>query len=271
MALIGKPITLVVPFAAEDRAGWACLQNRHGRAVIGPEHGELLEVLSAQLGVLLGNVALWQELAATRERLEEENRYWRSTTAAASPGSRIVGDSPALRDVLGLVARVAPTTTAVLVTGETGVGKELVASEIHRQSRRRDGPFIAVHVASFSAGLVASGLFGHERGAFTGAVAARRGKFEQADGGTLFLDEIGDMPAAMQAKVLRVLQESELERVKKACGGGDGIFVRVLNGWVSTGNVFSTSPRLIVIGNVSSGCAVMIGPAASCAFNVSPV
>jgi transcriptional regulator with GAF, ATPase, and Fis domain/tetratricopeptide (TPR) repeat protein len=204
---------LVVPFAAEGRSGWACLQNRHGRAVVGPEDRDLLEVLSAQLGVVLGNVALWQEVSAARERLEEENRYWRSSGPAASAGSRIVGDSPALRETLALVARVAPTTTSVLVTGETGVGKELVASEIHRQGRRRDGPFIAVHVASFSPGLVASGLFGHERGAFTGATEQQKGRFELADGGTLFLDEVGELSPEDQVRLLRVLQEGTFERV----------------------------------------------------------
>jgi transcriptional regulator with GAF, ATPase, and Fis domain/tetratricopeptide (TPR) repeat protein len=204
---------LVVPFAAEGRAGWACLENRHGRAAIGPGDGELLEVLSAQLGVLLGNLALWQELSLARERLEQENRYWRSTTPATAPGSRLVGDSEALRKVLDLVARVAPTTTGVLVTGETGVGKELVASEIHRQSPRRTGPFIAVHVASFSPGLVASGLFGHERGAFTGATEQAKGRFELADGGTLFLDEVGELSPEDQVRLLRVLQEGSFERV----------------------------------------------------------
>jgi transcriptional regulator with GAF, ATPase, and Fis domain len=101
----------------------------------------------------------------------------------------------------------------VLVTGETGVGKELVASELHRQSPRRDGPFIAVHVASFSPGLVASGLFGHERGAFTGATEQAKGRFELANGGTLFLDEIGELSAEDQVRLLRVLQEGTFERV----------------------------------------------------------
>jgi transcriptional regulator with GAF, ATPase, and Fis domain len=204
---------LVVPFAAQGRSGWACLENRQRAPTLGTEDGELLDVLSAQLGVLLGNVALWQELSRARERLEQENRYWRATSPAASPGSRIVGDSPALREVLALVARVAPTTTSVLVTGETGVGKELVASEVHRQSARRAGPFIAVHVASLSPGLVASGLFGHERGAFTGATEQAKGRFELADGGTLFLDEVGELGPEDQVRLLRVLQEGTFERV----------------------------------------------------------
>jgi transcriptional regulator with GAF, ATPase, and Fis domain/tetratricopeptide (TPR) repeat protein len=204
---------LVVPFAAEGRTGWACVESRHGPIAIGPDDPELLEVLSLQLGILFGNVALWQELARARERLEEENRYWRSERPAAAAGSGIVGDSPALREVLALVSRVAPATTTVLVTGETGVGKELVAAEIHRQSPRRHGPFIAVHVASFSPGLVASGLFGHERGAFTGATAQTKGRFELADGGTLFLDEVGELSPEDQVRLLRVLQEGTFERV----------------------------------------------------------
>ncbi len=204
---------LVVPFAAEGRSGWACLETRHATPALRPSDTDPLEVLSVQLGILLGNVALWQELTRARERLEEENRYWRSTTPATSPGSGIVGDSPALRGVLDLVARVAPSTTPVLVTGETGVGKELVASEIHRQGPRREAPFIAVHVASFSPGLVASGLFGHERGAFTGATDQAKGRFELADRGTLFLDEIGELAPGDQVRLLRVLQEGTFERV----------------------------------------------------------
>ncbi|HEY6100666.1 MAG TPA: sigma-54 dependent transcriptional regulator, partial [Anaeromyxobacter sp.] len=204
---------LVVPFAAEGRAGWACLEGRYGTAALGAGDAELLEVLSVQLGVLLGNLALWQALAGAREQLEEENRYWRSTRPATSPGSRIVGDSPALRKALDLVSRVAATTTAVLVTGETGVGKELIAAEIHRQSPRREGPFIAAHVASFSQGLVASALFGHERGAFTGATEQTKGRFELANGGTIFLDEVGELSLEDQVRLLRVLQEGTFERV----------------------------------------------------------
>jgi len=125
----------------------------------------------------------------------------------------MVAHSRAMREVMGLVARVAPSSTAVLVTGETGVGKELVAHEIHRRSPRRDGPFIAVHVASLSPGLVASGLFGHERGAFTGATEQAKGRFELADGGTLLLDEVGELSLEDQVKLLRVLQEGAFERM----------------------------------------------------------
>src|SRR5262249_39257846 len=147
------------------------------------------------------------------QKLEQENRYWREVRPAVAQGARILGASPAMKRVLDLVARVAPATTPVLVTGETGVGKELVAHEVHRLSARRGGPFIAVHVASLAPGLVASGLFGHERGAFTGATEQVRGRFELADGGTLFLDEVGELSPEDQVRLLRVLQEGTFERV----------------------------------------------------------
>jgi DNA-binding NtrC family response regulator len=135
----------------------------------------------------------------------------------------MVGSGPAMQRLFDLVRRAAPSEGRVLVTGENGTGKELVARALHEGSRRKDGPFVKLNCAAVPAELIESELFGHERGAFTGAVAARKGKFEQADGGTLLLDEVGDMPAAMQAKVLRVLQEGELERV----GGGQTLKVDV--------------------------------------------
>src|SRR5262249_25454143 len=139
---------------------------------------------------------------------------------------QIIGQSGALMDVLAHVGRVAPTDATVLVTGETGTGKELIARSLHSASRRRDRPLIKVNCAALPGGLVESELFGHERGAFSGAFARRLGRFELADGGTIFLDEIGELPAEAQVKLLRVLQEREFDRV-----GGDApvrVDVRVI-------------------------------------------
>lgn len=127
--------------------------------------------------------------------------------------TRIVGTSEALGKVLDLVRTVAPTESTVLIEGETGTGKELIAQAIHEHSPRRDRPFVKVNCAAIPAGLIESELFGHERGAFTGALARRAGRFETADRGTLFLDEIGDLPLELQVKLLRVLQEQEFERL----------------------------------------------------------
>jgi transcriptional regulator with GAF, ATPase, and Fis domain len=165
------------------------------------------------LGVILDNLALHQELVDVRRQLEQETKYYREHGTVSRRGDAIIGDSPSIRRVYDDVARVAATDTAVLLLGETGVGKELFAREIHNQSGRRDAPFVAVHIAALASGLVASALFGHERGAFTGAVAQAQGRFELANRGTLFLDEIGELGTEDQVRLLRVLQEGAFERV----------------------------------------------------------
>ena len=142
-------------------------------------------------------------------RLEEENRQLRRRVGR----HELVWTSEAMQRVMGQVDRVAPTESRVCILGETGTGKELVARAIHDRSARRERPFVSVNCAAVPSELIESELFGHEKGAFTGAASRHLGKFEQAHGGTLFLDEIGDMPAAMQAKLLRLLQEGELERI----------------------------------------------------------
>jgi transcriptional regulator with GAF, ATPase, and Fis domain len=131
----------------------------------------------------------------------------------------IVGSSPALQVVLSGVAKVAPTDSTVLITGETGTGKELIARAIHKRSQRASRAFVSVNCAAIPRDLIASELFGHEKGAFTGATQRRLGRFESADGGTIFLDEIGELPAEMQIALLRVLQEREFQRV----GGNESI------------------------------------------------
>ncbi len=155
------------------------------------------------------NARLVEELRRANERLAAENAYLRT----ASDTGRIVGDSPPMREVLGLVEKVAPHPTTVLVQGETGTGKELVARAIHDASPRAEALFVAVNCAALSEGILESELFGHKRGAFTGAVGDKKGLFDVADGGTLFLDEISETSPALQAKLLRVLQEGEVRPV----------------------------------------------------------
>jgi len=150
---------------------------------------------------------------AERARLAEQNLYLQQELKSVHNFEEIVGRSPALLAVLDNVGRVAPTDTSVLIYGETGTGKELIARAIHSNSQRRERPLIKINCAALPAGLVESELFGHEKGAFTGAIARHTGRFELADGGTIFLDEIGELPAETQAKLLRVLQEHEFERV----------------------------------------------------------
>jgi formate hydrogenlyase transcriptional activator len=137
----------------------------------------------------------------------------RDTHDSRSGFEGIVGSSAALGEVLDQIVTVAPTDSTVLIEGETGTGKELIAQAVHNNSRRRNRPFVKLNCAAIPLGLLESELFGHEKGAFTGAVAQRLGRFEAADGGTLFLDEIGDIPLELQAKLLRVLQEQEFERL----------------------------------------------------------
>ncbi|MDZ7289677.1 MAG: sigma-54 dependent transcriptional regulator [candidate division KSB1 bacterium] len=148
-----------------------------------------------------------------RRRLISENRLLKAQLAEKFKFTGIVSQSAAMEEVLNLAGRVAESTATVLIRGESGTGKELIAKAIHFSSPRKDKPFIAVNCAALNENLLESELFGHERGAFTGADKQRRGRFELADGGTIFLDEIGDVPLATQVKLLRVLQEHQFERV----------------------------------------------------------
>jgi DNA-binding NtrC family response regulator len=153
------------------------------------------------------------EIKKLRDQLYKENIALREEIDKASMFEEIVGDSPALQGVLARIAKVAPTDSTVLITGETGTGKELIARAIHKRSRRSSRAFVTVNCAATPTTLITSELFGHERGAFTGALQRRLGRFELAEGGTIFLDEIGELPAETQVALLRVLQEREFERV----------------------------------------------------------
>ncbi len=153
------------------------------------------------------------EIKELRDQLYKENIVLREEVDKVSMFEEIVGESSTLRAVLGRVAKVAPTDTTVLITGETGTGKELIARAIHKRSQRSSRAFVSVNCAAIPSSLIASELFGHERGAFTGALQRRLGRFELAEGGTIFLDEIGELPPETQITLLRVLQEREFERV----------------------------------------------------------
>ncbi|QIB70159.1 sigma-54-dependent Fis family transcriptional regulator [Aminipila butyrica] len=146
-------------------------------------------------------------------RLHEENAQLRTQLKDMTKGLAVVGCSSSMEELKRQIAQIAPTNSSVLITGESGTGKEIIANLLHCNSERRDGPLIKVNCSALAESVLESELFGHEKGAFTGAIAAKKGRFEMAAGGTLFLDEIGDMPYSLQSKLLRVLQEKEIERV----------------------------------------------------------
>jgi transcriptional regulator with GAF, ATPase, and Fis domain len=164
-----------------------------------------------------------EEIKQLRDQLYKENIALREEIDKTSMFEEIVGESAALRTVLARVAKVAPTDSTVLITGETGTGKELIARAIHKRSQRASRAFVSVNCAATPAALIASELFGHEKGSFTGALQRRLGRFELAEGGTIFLDEIGELPAETQIALLRVLQEREFDRV----GGSQPIHAEV--------------------------------------------
>ena len=174
---------------------------------------EWLRVFADHAAVTIANARAFEEIEYLKARLEEENNYLRQEVSEALGATNIVGTSPGLTKVLQQTQLVAPTDAAALVTGESGTGKELVARAIHESSQRRDHALIKVNCGAVPELLFESEFFGHVKGAFTGAVKDKPGRFELADKGSIFLDEIGEIPLAMQAKLLRVLQEGELERV----------------------------------------------------------
>jgi formate hydrogenlyase transcriptional activator len=187
---------------------WSKTKNRYTQA-----DAELLQEVATQVALAIANMKSYEEIAALKARLEKENVYLREEIRTVHNFEEIVGNSPALLDLLRRVDQVAPTDSSVLIYGETGTGKELIARAIHNRSNRKDRPLVKVNCSAISAGLVESELFGHVKGAFTGAFERRIGRFELAHGGTIFLDEVGELPLETQVKLLRVLQEREFEPV----------------------------------------------------------
>jgi formate hydrogenlyase transcriptional activator len=188
------------------------------------EEMHLLEIVAQQVGTAINNAqqaeALKKALSEVEElknRLQAENIYLQEEIKTEYNLEEIIGHSEVLQKALRKVQHVAPTEATVLIQGETGTGKELIARAIHNFSLRKDRPLVKVNCPALPAGLIESELFGHEKGAFTGALSQKTGRFELANGGTIFLDEIGDLPLEPQAKLLRVLQEGEFERVGNPC------------------------------------------------------
>ncbi|HTF62077.1 MAG TPA: sigma 54-interacting transcriptional regulator, partial [Edaphobacter sp.] len=183
------------------------------------EHGDVVEFVGASIDVTEHHRAradleqAFEEIQRLRDQLHDENVVLREQIDQAFMFEEIVGTSSALQEVLSRVVKVAPTDSSVLVSGESGTGKELVARAIHKRSRRSQRAFVSVNCAALAPSLISSELFGHEKGAFTGAMQRRLGRFELANGGTIFLDEIGEVPLDTQVALLRVLQEREFERV----------------------------------------------------------
>ncbi|HXM23282.1 MAG TPA: sigma 54-interacting transcriptional regulator [Terriglobales bacterium] len=178
-----------------------------------PQDISFLKQVAAQMAIALDNARAYREIAELTDKLRKEKLYLQDEIRSVLNFEEIVGESPALKHVLTQVNTVAPLDATVLILGETGTGKELIARAIHRMSSRKDGSFIKLNCAAIPTGLLESELFGHEKGAFTGAISAKIGRLELADKGTLFLDEVGDIPLELQPKLLRVLQDQEFERL----------------------------------------------------------
>ncbi|MGH7228319.1 MAG: sigma 54-interacting transcriptional regulator, partial [Nitrospiraceae bacterium] len=202
-----------VPLLAHDRVRGALNVGRRGEDAFAQDDIDLLSQVAQQVAIAVENALAYREITELKDKLAKEKLYLEDEIRTEFNFDEIVGDSPALKQVLKQVEIVSSTDSTVLILGDTGTGKELLARAIHNRSDRRGRTFVKMNCAAIPTGLLESELFGHEKGAFTGAIASKVGRFELAHQGTLFLDEIGDIPLELQSKLLRVLQEQEFERL----------------------------------------------------------
>lgn len=202
-----------VPLQSHDRVLGALDMGRRGDALFSAEEVELLGQVAMQIAIAVENAQAYRQITELKDKLAKEKLYLEEEIRTEHDFGEIVGESPALLRVLKEVETVAPTGSTVLIRGETGTGKELIARALHELSPRRGRTFVKINCAAIPTGLLESELFGHEKGAFTGAITQKIGRFELAHQGTLFLDEVGDIPLELQPKLLRVLQEQEFERL----------------------------------------------------------
>ena len=202
-----------VPLLSHNRALSALNVGRRTEDSFAQDDIDLLGQVAQQVAIAVDNALAYRQIGELKDKLAEEKLYLEAEIRTEYIFEEIIGESAALKEVLKQLEVVAPTDSTVLIQGETGTGKELIARALHKLSGRRERTFVKLNCAAIPTGLLESELFGHEKGAFTGAIAQRIGRFELADGGTLFLDEVGDVPLELQAKLLRVLQEQEFERL----------------------------------------------------------
>src|SRR5580700_1844609 len=209
----GLKTTFLIPLINRGRALGILTIARTTEAPFTPYDVEFLTQAAGQIAIAIENALAYHEISELKDKLAQEKLYLEEEIRGEMNFENIVGNSPALKHVLELVETVAPNDSTVLLLGETGTGKELIARAIHDRSRRKDRTFVKMNCAAIPTGLLESELFGHEKGAFTGAIAQKVGRLELADQGTLFLDEVGDIPIEIQPKLLRALQEREFERL----------------------------------------------------------
>jgi len=209
----GLKSSCVIPLVSRDRALGYLSIARTAVSTFAPEDVEFLAEAAGQIAIAIENAMAYHEISDLKDKLAQEKLYLEEEIRSEMNFENIIGNSPELKHVLELVETVAPSDSTVLLLGETGTGKELIARAIHDRSRRKDRTFVKLNCAAIPTGLLESELFGHEKGAFTGAITQKIGRMELADQGTLFLDEVGDIPIEIQPKLLRALQEREFERL----------------------------------------------------------